>query len=357
MLALEQLRREAAAAGALGFVVGWLGVSEDAITGQHQPILPPSVQQLHADHAPEGGTGTGHFELPAVWVGPTAREQLVRAAQASAEVTLRLVASVDPDATTDTLIATLPGTSAESIVLITHSDGVNAIQENGVVGMLALAQAFAKVPQEQRQRTLVFIPAAAHLATRVYDASTGQETQAEAEGAIAEHPELAADAVAVIAFEHFGTMEWVDDGERFFATGRGECAHVLTASPFLAETVTETPDRRAAPARPASRTADSGACRTRSAPWGSRRSVTAPRRCTSSRRPRTATSTRSRRSGSTPNCRPSPTPSPMSTAPRARCSTRERRRRHGLDLEHDGDWHERRHRLGAAVSRWSARTR
>ncbi|XGU19673.1 hypothetical protein ACETU7_34130 [Rhodococcus sp. 3Y1] len=67
--------------------------------------------------------------------------KVVAAARSGQRATLVLDATLHPDTRTDTVWAVSPGTSPEeTILLITHSDGTNGVEENGHLGMLALAR-------------------------------------------------------------------------------------------------------------------------------------------------------------------------------------------------------------------------
>jgi hypothetical protein len=46
--------------------------------------------------------------------------------------------------------------SDEVIIVNTHTDGPNATEENGGLGILALAKYFSRLPKIERRRTLVF---------------------------------------------------------------------------------------------------------------------------------------------------------------------------------------------------------
>ena len=58
-----------------------------------------------------------------------------------AKATVVLEADTFPDTATDTVVALLPGASNdEAIILNTHTDGPNATEENGALGLVALAK-------------------------------------------------------------------------------------------------------------------------------------------------------------------------------------------------------------------------
>jgi hypothetical protein len=68
---------------------------------------------------------------------------------------------------TPTVLATLPGTSSQRIVIDSHTDGTNAVEDNGPVAMVAMARYFATLPRACRPRTLEFAFSTAHFFQRV----------------------------------------------------------------------------------------------------------------------------------------------------------------------------------------------
>jgi hypothetical protein len=160
-------------------------------------------------------------DMPALWVGRNAGAQLRNAAKAGADVTLMLDATVTPDRPTDTLLATLPGTSSDEIIIInTHTDGNNATEENGGIGVLALAQYFSRLPQTSRRRTLVFVLATGHFAHAYVPMIRG---------VIERHPDLIKRAVGAVTVEHLGCREWLDDGSmKYRPTGKNEFTIAIT---------------------------------------------------------------------------------------------------------------------------------
>ena len=58
------------------------------------------------------------------------------------------------------MIGTLPGNSDENIIILSHIDGYfDAASDNasGMAVMMGLIKHFAAIPQEQRQRNLIFM--------------------------------------------------------------------------------------------------------------------------------------------------------------------------------------------------------
>jgi PA domain len=134
-------------AGALGVILAWTDVSEANATDQYTPFSRP----------PQG--------IPGLYVGRETGAKLKGLAGSGAKATVVLEADIHSDSPTDTLIATLPGTTSDEVIIInTHTDGPNATEENGGIGILALAKYFAKLPKSKRKRTLVFPLTTGHFA-------------------------------------------------------------------------------------------------------------------------------------------------------------------------------------------------
>jgi hypothetical protein len=209
----------AARAGARGVVCIWRGCSAENVAHQVLPF-----------HLPLAG-------CPALWVDEATGERLHEAARHRARGVLTLEATVERDAATDSLTAVLPGArDDESIIVNTHTDGPNACQENGAVGLLALARRFARLPRAQRRRTIVFAFVTGHFQLPQL-AREGQATSTW----LAQHPELwdgrpgHRRAVAGLTLEHLGAMEWKDDAAAvaYGPTGQPELELVYTGNAAL----------------------------------------------------------------------------------------------------------------------------
>jgi hypothetical protein len=212
-------------AGALGVVFGWTDISDENAADQYYPFGRPLQ------------------DLPALWVGRNGGAKLRSLAQTRTKATLVLEAGLFPGTRTDTLIATLPGTSSSDDVLTinSHTDGTNATEENGGLGLLALAKYFAQLPKSSRKRTLVFFFTTGHFA-RAYVGTNGF---------LENHPEIVHKAVGALSVEHLGCREWKDDAfMKYRPTGKDELSLVLTnfnrMSDIMLEGVQGTSDRRIA---------------------------------------------------------------------------------------------------------------
>lgn len=184
----------ARAAGVVGVVAVWRGLADDEAQGQYLPFTRP------------------YQGLPAVWIPESEGDRVVAAARRGDEATLTLEATRHPGTTMDTVWAVSPGTGPhadESILVVTHSDGGNAIEENGHIGLLALAQDAATIPHD---RTIVFVLTAGHLripAVTLHGQATTAWLQAHPEMWDADAAGLT--AVAGLVIEHLGARRRRDD--------------------------------------------------------------------------------------------------------------------------------------------------
>jgi hypothetical protein len=186
----------AKAAGAIGAVAVWRrdaawskdgNITRDLAADQYVPFIFP------------------YRDIPAVWVaGEKEGEQLLEDARRGAVATLKLNALLSPDTLTDTVWTVVKGEiTNESILVVTHTDGVNVVEENGPIGVLELARMFADGPEPKR--TLVFVFVTGHLRIPAVT-GYGQATTAW----LTAHPEWwsgkngAPRAVAGLVIEHLG---------------------------------------------------------------------------------------------------------------------------------------------------------
>jgi PA domain len=216
----------AKAAGAAGAICIWPNVSDAAADWQNTPFNGPP------------------HDLPALWVGKDNGAFLKAGAATGAEATLTLDQPTFPGTPTDNLWAVLPGETDDVIIVNTHSDGCNATEENGMIGVVALARYFAR---RRNRKTLVFLMTTGHF---------GHGLVPGTENWIEEHPDLIERAAACVTIEHLGTTEWRDDPAtgRYRPTGKNEFGWAYTpqaptGSVFL-ESVGGTAAQRAMAIRP-----------------------------------------------------------------------------------------------------------
>jgi hypothetical protein len=204
-------------------------------------------RQVRDQYAPYEGTRWG---VPAVYVGADEGQRLKHLAAEGASATLKLAAS-DTRAATPTVIATLPGTGDERFVIESHTDGMNAIWDNGPIAILALARYFAQQPLECRPRTLQFVFTTGHLYQRLTggaDRGGGAEQFAKRLDEDYDNGTVA----LVFTIEHLGAREYSagprndgGPGRVLEATGRSEPSTMFAGeSPTLIAAIAEALIRR-----------------------------------------------------------------------------------------------------------------
>ena len=141
-------------------------------------------------------TGGIWADAPGLFVGVDEGEALRERLSAGEEPEASLVVDADVEATeTRTIVGRVPGDAGERVALATHTDGTNAIQENGVFGLLSLAKYFAGLPAEERlSRTIEFGFTTGHFYGRIGGRDYAQQ--------LAE----AGDVALFLGVEHLGTL-------------------------------------------------------------------------------------------------------------------------------------------------------
>jgi hypothetical protein len=201
-------------AGAKAVILWWSDVSNANAQDQYSPFSRP----------PQG--------IPGIYVNRSVGASLRGLASAHETVTVTLAAKTFPNTTTDTVVATLPGASADEVIILnTHTDGPNATEENGALGLLALASYFSKIPKAERRRTLVFPMTTGHFASPWVPSIRGF---------IQQHADVVKKAVAAVTVEHLGCREWMDVAEQTYAaTGKNEWSVAITPSKPMAVALLE----------------------------------------------------------------------------------------------------------------------
>jgi hypothetical protein len=157
------------------------------------------------------------------------------AAAGQATATLVLTAEVTVGAATETLWGWLKGSGStgETMIVNTHTDGPNATEENGGLGLLALAKHFAGLPAGNRD--LHFVLVAGHFQLPQFTGTIPNARPVVGTDATSvwmlEHPEIYQRAVAAITVEHLGCTMWRTDPVtgKYAATGGYEWSTTYTA--------------------------------------------------------------------------------------------------------------------------------
>jgi hypothetical protein len=216
-------------AGVLAVVCTWTGMPDDEVINQYNPFTTP--------YPSTSGLATPNDRgCPALWVGEsTGRELAWAAATGQATATVVLTAEITVDAATETLWGWLKGSGStgENLIVNTHTDGPNATEENGGLGMLAVAKHLAALPS--RNRDLYFVLVTGHFQLPQFTRTIPHARPTVGNDAISvwmlDHPEIYQHAVAGITMEHLGCTMWTNDPVRgtYGATGGYEWSTTYTA--------------------------------------------------------------------------------------------------------------------------------
>jgi hypothetical protein len=121
--------------------------------------------QLKNHYEPYEGTAWG---VPAVFLGADQGQAITEALATGKPVTGHIVVRAGVRRiSTPTVIATLPGQSPQRIVIDSHTDGTNAVEDNGPIAMVDMARYFAHRSLACRPRTFQFVFPTAHFYQRV----------------------------------------------------------------------------------------------------------------------------------------------------------------------------------------------
>ena len=197
-------------AGVLGVVVAWTGVPDDEVINQYNPFTTSYP-------AASGLPTPGDPGCPAVWVGDSAGTELAAlAADGQARATLVLTADITVGAATETVWGWLEGSgnTGTNIIINTHTDGPNATEENGGLGLIALARHLAALPS--RNHDMYFALVTGHFQLPQFSRTILNPAHPEiGNGAVSvwmlDHPGIYQAAVLGVTAEHLGATMWTDD--------------------------------------------------------------------------------------------------------------------------------------------------
>jgi hypothetical protein len=149
--------------------------------------------------------------VPGVYVDRATGERLEAAARDGAHARLTLTARVRRTASRN-LLGTIPGASDELMLLNSHTDGCNGIQDNGPNAIVAMSRHLARLPRRALPRTVLI-----SLTTGHFHGGAGQEHFVERH-----RRDLVPRVAAALTVEHLGALQLRVGAERSLRTGRSE---------------------------------------------------------------------------------------------------------------------------------------
>lgn len=185
-------------AGAKGVICVWEGINDDCIQGQYLPFI------------------LDYFGIPALWVNSKNGEKVIQAADNKQFATLTLQGEIEEFAKTETFYCILEGEdNGESVIINTHTDGTNCIEENGPIALLEMIKALKDKPLK---RTHIFVFVTGHFRLPSFKTIDGGGVQAtskwlSAHKSLWDGKEGHLKAVAGLAIEHLGCKMWKENEE------------------------------------------------------------------------------------------------------------------------------------------------
>ena len=194
----------AKAAGVKAVICIWQGFPDALAEGQYLPFI------------------MDYQGIPALWVNETVGQRVIEAAEAAKRATLTLEAEREYNCESETFYCILDGQTADEAVIVnTHTDGTNCIEENGPIALLALLRALKDKPLRRKH---IFVFTTGHFRLPDFRDALGGGVQATSRW-LADHQDLwngkrgHVRAVAGVSIEHLGCLDWQPDGTEYGSTG------------------------------------------------------------------------------------------------------------------------------------------
>ncbi|KAB8052536.1 M28 family peptidase [Janthinobacterium rivuli] len=177
-------------------------------------------------YAPHDGVAR---QLPGVFIDRAQGQRLREGVLAGTAPILRLtMAATVRQAQTRNLIGIIPGKSEELMVLASHTDGPNGLDDNGPNAIVDMAQYLARLPQGSLPRSVMLLLTSGHFAGGVGIEQFFKRHQDDG---------LTQRMAAMLAIEHLGALEVLPDSDGYLhPTGRVEPAALFSPrTPALLE--------------------------------------------------------------------------------------------------------------------------
>jgi hypothetical protein len=171
-------------------------------------VLDLPADAAHGAYYPYDGTLR---PVPGVFVDRATGAQLRSAAATGAQARLTLRAETRRVHTRN-LIGLIPGAGDELVILHSHTDGPNAIEDNGPNAIVAMSQYLARLPRRALPRTVMVLLTTGHFA-----GGLGVEAFVERH-----RKDSLRRTAAALTLEHLGAREWNPQGNRSRLTGQLE---------------------------------------------------------------------------------------------------------------------------------------
>ncbi len=196
----------------------WKGLHDDCIEGQYLSFI--------ADYQ----------KIPMLWVNETNGQKIIEAARKHKKAKFVLEVEIEENAFTESFYCIIKGKHLkENVIVNTHTDGTNCVEENGPIALLQLMKS---MKDQELERTHIFVFTTGHFRLPHFeDIRTGAFQSASRW--LAMHRELwdgkgdHFKCVANLTLEHMGCKEWRDIDGEYKYTGKQEVELVYTGNDFM----------------------------------------------------------------------------------------------------------------------------
>ena len=199
-------------------ILVWKGLHEECVKGQYLSFI------------------SDYQNIPMLWVSEANGNKLIDAAKENKKIRFVLEAEIEEKAFTESFYCVIKGKNEKECVIVnTHTDGTNCVEENGPIALLQLIKNLKDQPLE---RTHIFVFTTGHFRLPHFeDIRTGAFQSASRW--LAMHRELwdgkgdHIKCVANLTIEHLGCKEWRDIDGEYRYTGESEVELVYTGNKFV----------------------------------------------------------------------------------------------------------------------------
>lgn len=196
----------------------WKGLHDEMIEGQYLSFI------------------MDYQKIPMLWVNETNGKTVIEAAKKHKKAKFVLESEIDEHAFTESFYCILEGRNKkENIIINTHTDGTNCVEENGPIALLQLIKNLKDQPLE---RTHIFVFTTGHFRLPHFEDRRTGSIQATSR-LLAMHRELwdgkkdHFKCVANLTIEHLGCKEWRNIDGEYKYTGKPEIDLVYTGNKFM----------------------------------------------------------------------------------------------------------------------------
>ena len=196
----------------------WKGLHDDMIEGQYLSFI------------------TDYQKIPMLWVNETNGKKIIEAARKHKKARFVLESEIEERAFTETFYCILEGRNKkENVIINTHTDGTNCVEENGPVALLQLIK---NLKNQSLERTHIFVFTTGHFRLPHFEDRRTGSIQATSRW-LAMHRELwdgkkdHFKCVANLTVEHLGCKEWRDVDGEYKYTDKPEIDLVYTGNKFM----------------------------------------------------------------------------------------------------------------------------